>query len=104
MPRATSPNTTIVSKEILSFPLTSIFFITSAKDELLKQINPFETNFHFKVKISKQKYIKMIKNRYISCLLNMSDKEIKKGTNEIKSYYKNQIKFTDTLNCISYKK
>ena len=61
-------------------------------------------NFNFKVNLSKSKYIQMIKNRYISCLLNMSDKEIKKGTNEIKSYYKNQIKFTDTLNCISYKK
>jgi hypothetical protein len=46
----------------------------------------------------------MIKNRYISCLLNISDTEIKKGINEIRSNYKNQIKFTDTLNCINYKK
>jgi len=46
----------------------------------------------------------MIKNRYISCLLNISDKEIKKGINEIRSNYKKQIKFTDTLNCINYKK
>ena len=61
-------------------------------------------NFNFRVNLSKSKYIRMVKNRYISCLLNISDKEIKKGTNEIKSNYKNQIKFTDTLNCISYKK
>ena len=61
-------------------------------------------NFNFRVNLSKSKYIRMIKKRYISCLLNISDKEIKKGTNEIKSNYKNQIKFTDTLNCISYKK
>jgi len=61
-------------------------------------------NFNFRVNLSKSKYIQMIKNRYISCLLNISDKEIKKGINEIKSNYKNQIKFTDTLNCISYKK
>ena len=61
-------------------------------------------NFNFKVNLSKSKYIRMIKNRYISCLLNMSDNEIKKGTSEIKSNYKNQIKFTDTLNCVSYKK
>jgi len=61
-------------------------------------------NFNFRVNLSKSKYIRMIKNRYISCLLNISDKEIKKGINEIKSNYKNQIKFTDTLNCINYKK
>ena len=62
------------------------------------------TNFNFKVKISKQKYIRMIRERYISCLLNMSNKEIKLGISEIKSKYKNQIKFTDTLKCISYRK
>ena len=62
------------------------------------------TNFNFKVNISKQKYVQMIKERYISCLLNMSDKEIKFGISEIKSKYKNQIKFTDTLKCISYRK
>jgi ubiquinone/menaquinone biosynthesis C-methylase UbiE len=61
-------------------------------------------NLNFRVNLSKSKYIRMIKNRYISCLLNIPDKEIKKGINEIKSNYKNQIKFTDTLNCISYKK
>ena len=62
------------------------------------------TNFNFKVNISKQKYVRMIKERYISCLLNMSNKEIKFGISEIKSKYKNQIKFTDTLKCISYRK
>ena len=61
-------------------------------------------NFNFRVSLSKSKYIRMINNRYISCLLNISDKEIEKGTIEIKFNYKNQIKFTDTLNCISYKK
>ena len=62
------------------------------------------TNFNFKVNISKQKYMRMIKERYISCLLNMSNKEIKFGISEIKSKYKNQINFTDTLKCISYRK
>ena len=62
------------------------------------------TNFNFKVNMSKQKYVRMIKERYISCLLNMSNKEIKFGISEIKSKYKNQIKFTDTLKCISYRK
>jgi len=62
------------------------------------------TNFNYKVKISKQKYIRMIRERYISCLLNMSNKEINLGISEIKSKYKNQIKFTDTLKCISCRK
>ena len=62
------------------------------------------TNFNYKVNISKQKYVRMIKERYISCLLNMNNKEIKFGISEIKSKYKNQIKFTDTLKCISYRK
>ena len=63
-----------------------------------------ETNFHFKVKISKQKYIKMIKNRYISCLLNVTNRQLNKGIDEIKLKLKNQIKFTDTLKCISFRK
>ena len=68
----------------------------------LKEIS--YTNFNFKVNISKQKYVRMIKERYISCLLNMSSKEINQGISEIKLKYKNQIKFTDTLKCISYRK
>ena len=35
---------------------------------------------------------------------NASESEIKKGINEIRSNYKNQIRFTDTLKCINYKK
>ncbi len=62
------------------------------------------TNFNFKVNISKQKYVKMISERYISCLLNMSKKDINLGISEIRSRYKNQIKFTDTLKCISFRK
>tara|TARA_B100000579_G_C22635526_1_gene758825 strand:+ start:153 stop:860 length:708 start_codon:yes stop_codon:yes gene_type:complete len=68
----------------------------------LKEIS--YANFNFKVNISKRKYIKMIRERYISCLLSMSNKEIKFGISEIKSKFKNQIKFTDTLKCISFRK
>ena len=68
----------------------------------LKEIS--YTNFNFKVNISKQKYVRMIRERYISCLLNMSNKDIKLGISEIKFKYKNQINFTDTLKCISYRK
>ena len=73
---------------------------------LLKVIrkNIKETNFNFKVNISKQKYISMIQNRYISCLLNISKKELSWGIDEIKLNFKNQIKFTDTLKCISFRK
>ena len=63
-----------------------------------------ETNFNFKVKISKQKYIRMIKSRYISCLLNSSNKQLDKGIDEIKMKFKDQIEFTDTLKCLSFKK
>ncbi len=73
--------------------------------EIKKNLNRYKISyFHFKVSMSKSKYIKMIKNRYISCLLNFSKKEIKKGVEEVKSNFKNQIKFTDTLICINYKK
>ena len=63
-----------------------------------------ESNFSFKVRISKQKYIKMIKNRYISCLLNVPNKQLDKGIDEIQLKFKNQIEFTDTLKCISFRK
>ena len=68
----------------------------------LKRTN--ETNFNFKVNISKQKYLKMVKSRYISCLLDLKNNEISRGISELKSKYKYQIKFTDTLKCISYRK
>ena len=61
-------------------------------------------NFNFKVNLQKTKYIGMIKSRYISCLLDISESEIIKGINEIKFNYKDKIKFTDTLNCINYRK
>ena len=63
-----------------------------------------ESSFKYKVKISKQKYVEMIEMRFISCLLNISNKELKKGVNEIKSNYKKQINFIDTLKCISFSK
>ncbi len=68
----------------------------------LKRTN--ESYFHFEVRISKQKYLKMVKSRYISCLLDLKNNEILAGISELKSKYKYQIKFTDTLKCISYRK
>ena len=63
-----------------------------------------EMNFNYKVKITRLEYIKMIKKRYMSCLLNLSKKDLDNGVGEIKLNYNNQIKFTDTLKCITYQK
>ena len=54
----------------------------------LKRIK--ESNFNFNVRISKKKYVSMIKNRYMSCLLNLSKKELNKGIDEINFNFKNQ--------------
>ena len=62
------------------------------------------TSFSYKVNISKKDYIKMLKARYISCLLYLSRKEILKGIDELNLNYKKKISFTDTLKCIAYKK
>ena len=63
-------------------------------------------NFYFKfnVTISKKKYLWMIKSRYISCLLDLKERDINNGLNEIALKYNNNIKFTDTLRCISFSK
>jgi len=80
------------------------------KDEIIfkmikkRLINSKESYFNFKVKISKQKYITMIKRRYISCLLNISVKDLTFGINEFDKKYKKILNFTDSLKCISYKK
>ena len=60
--------------------------------------------FNFKVKITKVSYLQMIKNRFTSCLLNLSSEELKTGMKEIKKNYNKKIVFYDELICISYKK
>ncbi|MDC0511832.1 class I SAM-dependent methyltransferase, partial [Pelagibacteraceae bacterium] len=80
------------------------------KDEIIckmikkRLINSKESYFNFKVIISKQKYIAMLKRRYISCLLDMSVKDLTFGINEFNQKYKKIVNFTDSLKCISYKK
>ena len=56
--------------------------------------------FIFNVKISKKKYLEMIKNRYISTLIPFSKKQIDQGIEEIKLRYKNVLIFRDKLICI----
>ena len=59
--------------------------------------------FTYKVKILKNKYLQMIKNRYISTLLNLTDEQIKDGIIEIKNDYGNILKFNDRLICFILK-
>ena len=60
--------------------------------------------FVYEVKILKSKYLQMIKDRYISTLLNITDKQIKNGIIEIKNDYGNILKFKDRLICFILKK
>ena len=59
--------------------------------------------FGYKVLISKKKYVKMIKQKYISVLTNLSKKQINKGIIEINLNYSNKIEFYDKLDCIILK-
>ena len=47
--------------------------------------------------------MQMLKQRYISCLVNLSKDQISKGIKEIKDTYPNKIIFDDTLICVKYK-
>ena len=60
--------------------------------------------FSFHVRISKIKYLEMIKKRYISTLLNFNDKQILDGLNEIMSKYKKVLIFKDRLICFIIEK
>ena len=73
--------------------------------QLIKKYNPNLTikRFIFYVKISKNKYLQMIKNRYISTLLNFTEKQIKNGLNEIDIKYKKKLNFKDQLICLIIK-
>jgi 2-polyprenyl-3-methyl-5-hydroxy-6-metoxy-1,4-benzoquinol methylase len=60
--------------------------------------------FTYEVKILKNKYLQMIRNRYISTLLDFTDKQINDGIIEIKNDYGNILKFKDRLICFILKK
>ena len=59
--------------------------------------------FRFKVSITKEKYSQMLKQKYISCLVNLTKEQINKGIREIKDFYPKKIFFEDILICIKYK-
>ena len=60
--------------------------------------------FKYKVLIRKSDYIKIIKNRFMSCLIYLPKEEILKGVKEIQNNFKDLIKFDDILECVFYKK
>ena len=79
------------------------------KDEkiikLLKSIfKTFKTNqFIYNVRLDKKYYLKMLKNRFTSCLLNFSNKELSEGIEEVDHNFKNKINFKDRLICLTFK-
>ncbi|MDC0235766.1 class I SAM-dependent methyltransferase [Candidatus Pelagibacter sp.] len=96
--------------EIPSFDLMKKKLKQSLKRDksLFQLIKKFNTNltvkkFIFNVKISKNKYLQMIKNRYISTLLNFTEKQIQNGLNEIDKKYKKKLNFKDQLICFIIK-
>ena len=62
------------------------------------------TKFNFKVNLKKKTYLKMIKQRYISSLLNLNNKQITEGIRQLNLKYNDNISFKDRLNCIMFKK
>ena len=70
-----------------------------------RNLKSFEKQkFTYKAVVKKNDYMKMIKNRFISCLITLSKKEIFEGIREIKVKFKALIKFEDTLECIIYRR
>ena len=83
--------------------------ISLSKDEkifnliLKNESKAIVKKFIHDVRILKIKYLQMIKDRYISTLLNFTDKQIKNGIIEIKNDYGNLLKFKDRLICFIIK-
>ena len=59
-----------------------------------------QKRFIYNVKITKKKYLNMIKNRYISILLTLTKKELSEGLKEVNLKYRKNIKFKDKLICL----
>jgi ubiquinone/menaquinone biosynthesis C-methylase UbiE len=74
-------------------------------DLILKIIPTIITKkFIYDVRILKTKYLQMIKDRYISTLLNFNNKQIISGINEVKNDYGSVLRFKDRLICLIIKK
>lgn len=67
-------------------------------EELIKNFKLLKIdNFNYNVNISSKEYLEMIRNRYISVILDLNEEEIEKGIEFIKKHYPNQLSFKDTL-------
>ena len=66
--------------------------------------NSIIDKFNFKVSITKKKYIQMLKQRYISCLVNLNKDQIKKGIKEISDFHNKKVSFEDILISIKFTK
>ena len=73
--------------------------------KLISNLYPGKTikKYSFTVKITKNKYIQMIKSKYISTLLNFDLDKINQGIEEIKKKYKEKLLFRDKLICLILK-
>ena len=60
-----------------------------------------KSKFIYKVNIKKKIYLRMIQSRYISTLLSFTKNELQKGMKEINYRYKDDIKFSDKIICIT---
>jgi len=60
--------------------------------------------FDFHVKIKMSSYLNMIKQKYISVLLEFNKEELVKGMQEINLKYPKILRFLDSLNCVIIKK
>ena len=97
----------ISKNEIPTFKLMNFKLMNSLKRDkkiinMITKLYPYiiKKKFVFKVKIVKAKYLKMIKKKYISTLLSLSNNEILKGLKEINLKYKKIIYFNDRLICM----
>ena len=69
--------------------------------KLIKKLYPYKkSKFIYKVNIIKTKYLEMLKKRYISTLLPLTEHQIQAGITEINNKYETNIKFNDKLICI----
>ena len=76
-----------------------IFFLIS---QIFHTVNI--KKFEFNVTILKKEYLDMVKQRYISMLLNFSNKQILNGIKEIDQKYGEILNFKDKLFCFILKK
>ena len=67
-------------------------------NELTQNFNLLKVaNFNYSVKITLEEYLEMIRNKYMTVLLDLRDSEIEEGVNFIKKNYSDQLTFKDTL-------